>query len=996
MDFSLEWLFDPEVFCVNRLPAAARMLLRDGDGKPMEQTLDGKWKFMFAQTPAQAPANPSARDNDLSGWDEIIVPGAIQLQGGGKWGLPQYVNTQYPWDGVEAVELGKVPQANPVGTYVRDFTVPPEWDGPIHVRFDGAETAIAVYCNGKFIGYSEDSFTPSAFDLTMSIERGAVNRLAVQVFRYSTASWLEDQDFWRFSGIFRSVWLTTQARTHLADVFLHPELSDDNTEGTLRAEVKIAGELTGRLQMDIGISCVEIPIQSREMTLSIDVPTPLLWSAEQPNLYNVALRILAHDGTVVEQTELKAGFRRVSIENGVLKLNGKRLVFKGVNRHEWNCRRGRSVTLEDMKSDILAMKRANINAVRTCHYPNRTEWYDLCDEYGLYVIDETNLETHGTWNWLPKNEMYRAIPASRPEWKNAVLDRAKSMVERDKNHASIVMWSCGNESAGGEDIYLMSQWMRERDPSRPVHYEGVFQDRSYPGTSDVESQMYTSAANVEEFIEKNPNGRAKPFILCEFAHAMGNSCGAVHKYMELIDRYPNYQGHFVWDWIDQCLLAKAPTGEEYLAYGGDFGDRPNDGTFCANGLLFADRKPTPKLFEIAALYQNFVVEPSRYDVRIVNKSMDTDLSAYTLRAELHKAGRVLESREMSGAAAPGEETRIPLPFVVPEEPGEYTVTVTVRLKNDTPWAPAGTPVAQGQCVLETKKQPQPCLFPMRVIEGDNNIGIIGGNFQVLFQKTNGAMISYQWKGEELILAAPRLNFWRAPTDNDLGCADPFEKAIWRSAGAYAKCLSCGVSGDQLRADVTVVYALPTPQKDTVTVVYSVTGDGMVETTLTWNGDEAEVPEFGMVFTLPHSLSTVSYYGRGPHENYCDRMTGALLGLWQFEAKENLTPYHHPQECGNRTGVRMAAVTGEEGAGFVLRAESENAVDLNVLPYTPDEVEAARHPYALPPVTKTVVRVSGGQTGVGGDDSWGSKVHEEYRCRLHTGDTVRFSFGGAGK
>ncbi len=993
MEFSKEWLSDPGIFAVNRLAAGASLRIFDALGQALEHSLDGTWKFFWAACWEDAPQNPSARETGLGAWEEIAVPGPIQLQGGGRWGLPQYVNTQYPWDGHEALAPGQVPRHNPVGTYVRDFLIPDGWTGPVLVRFDGAETALAVWCNGHFVGYSEDSFTPACFDLSPYLDRTGPNRLAAQVFRFSSASWLEDQDFWRFSGLFRGVSLLTKAATHLEDVFVHPELSSDFSRGVLKVDLKLSGRLEGRVQLDTGLACIEEPIRSDSVSLCAEFPFPRLWSAEEPNLYACTLRILSAGGSVLEQAPMNAGFRRLCIEDGVLKLNGRRLIFKGVNRHEWNCRRGRSVTLEDMKADILAMKRANINAVRTSHYPNRPEWYDLCDEYGLYVIDEANLETHGTWQTPTGTHPENALPGDDERWLPAVLDRAQSMLERDKNHPSILFWSCGNESGGGSVLFTVSEYFCRRDPSRLVHYEGIFHDRRWPATSDVESQMYTSAAQIASWLDRH--GREKPFLCCEFAHAMGNSCGAVDKYMDLVQRYPSYQGGFVWDWIDQCLMARAPIGEEYLAYGGDFGDRPTDGAFCGNGLLFADRTPSPKLAEIRALYQDFLIEPGRYEVAVTNRSVFTDLAAYALRVELHRAGRLVESREVSAAAAPGETAHVPLPFLVPDDHQEYTITASVLLRRDTLWAPAGFSVAEGQCVIPRRAPTPMCLLPVSIVDGGWNIGVSGASFELLFSRKAGALVSYKWRGTELLLEPVCLNFWRAPTDNDEGWGMPAEMGVWRMAGQNARCVNCGVSGTSLQADITAVYVLPTPARDTVTVTYTVTGDGMVDTSVTWNGTLAQVPEFSLCFTLPHRCSQVSYYGRGPQENYCDRHAGARLGLWQFSAAENLTPYHRPQECGNRTGVRMAAVTGPDGSGLLLRAPEEGGLDVSVLPYTPMELEAARHPYALPAVTKTVVRCSAGQMGLGGDDSWGSRVHPEFIPSLEPGSTLRFSFGGVG-
>lgn len=991
-DFSTAWLADRSVFAVDRRPVRAALHPVDALGEPMEASLDGKWKFSFAPSVEKMPQGFADPAVSVAAWEDIRVPGPIQLQGAGRWGLPQYVNVQYPWDGHEAVPVGGVPQKNPVGTYVKDFTLPGDWTGRVGVRFDGASSALAVWCNGTFVGYSENSFSPASFDLTPYIQRAGANRLAVQVFTYCSGSWLEDQDFWRMSGLFRRVTLYTQGRTHLADVFLKPVLDGDLENGRLTAEVLLEGERAGRVQLDTGDMCIEAPIAGDRLTLAADFPHPALWSAEAPNLYTVTLRVLAADGAVLEQVPLRFGFRRFELKDGLMLLNGKRIVFKGVNRHEWNCRTGRTVTIEDMKADILAMKRHNINAVRTCHYPDCTQWYDLCDEYGLYVIDEVNLETHGTWQGAAGQTPETAVPGDDESWRAAVLDRANSLFQRDKNHPCVLLWSCGNESGGGKVLAEAARFFRQNDPSRLVHYEGIFHDRRYNDTSDVESQMYTSAALAERWLSENPR---KPMISCEYSHAMGNSCGALYKYTDLAAREPRYQGGFIWDWIDQGLLAKSPDGREYIAYGGDFGDRPNDGAFCCNGLLFADRTPTPKLQEVKACYRDFDVQPSRYDVAIRNDCLFTDLSQFAVRTELHRAGRLLESREVSAAAAPGETAHVPLPFVVPDDAGEYTVTASVLLKKDTAWGEAGACVAQGQCLFHKEQQPPLCTQGVAVVEGRNNVGVSGPGFEVLFSRETGALTSYRRHGVELLQEPPRLNFWRAPTDNDRGCGMPHAQGQWRMAGEDARMLTCGISHSSLRADWTAVYALPLAGHPTVTVLYGVSGDGQVEVTLTYNGEEAvTVPEFALLFTLSAVYDRVDYYGRGPAENYADRCRGALLGRWAYEVAANRTPYARPQECGNRTDVRAAVVSAENGAGLLFH--TPDGMDFSALPYTPQELELARHDYALPAVTKTVVRCSSGQTGVGGDDSWGAPVHEEFCRVLEPGAEFRFWFGGAGK
>lgn len=988
MEFNLQCLSDPQVFAVNRLEARSDHVCTDGVGNRMSISLNGRWSFHYAVTPEKAPDGFYAPEYDSAGWDSIAVPGYIQLQGGGKYGTPHYVNTMYPWDGHEKLAPPEIPKNyNPVGSYRKLFEVPGHWGSQtVLLRFDGVETAVAVWCNGSFVGYSEDSFTPAEFDLTPFIRRGEVNSLAVQVFRFTSASWLEDQDFWRFSGIFRDVTLLTLPETAVWDVKLVPELSDDRAKGTLKAEVALWGPPSGSLTLKAGGQTAEHEIKANCCGLSLEFDSPRLWSAEHPELYNCELLLHDTNGKVIQRTEISVGFRSFQMKEGFMLINGKRIVFKGVNRHEWNCRTGRVVSREDMVADIETMKRHNINAVRTSHYPNSTDWYGLCDKYGLYVIDEMNLETHGTWQKLGAVAAdENTIPSNNKLWKGAVLDRANSMLQRDKNHPSIVIWSCGNESFGGSVIYEASQFFRKHDSARLVHYEGVFRDRRFNDTSDMESQMYTPASGIEDFLKQNPE---KPFIMCEYAHAMGNSCGALHKYTDLTDTEPRYQGGFIWDYIDQGILTTDDTGREYMACGGDFGDRPTDGNFCGNGLVYADRTPTPKLAEVWACYQDFKITVEEKNIFIQNNSLFTNLSAYDIVTILSKNGEVLAENKINHSGEPGSRTALSIPFQAFGSDSEYTVDVRLCLQSDTMWAKQGHCIAFGQAIFGKAALAVPPALPVTVEEGDVNIGVIGKGFSVIFAKTAG-LVSYSCNGKELLKTPVMPNFWRAVTDNDLGWGMQHSHAKWKTAGLYAKVTGCALSSTPTAAAVTVSYLLPDTQK--LDVRYQITGDGCVEVAMVWlGGAVASVPEFGMQLVLPAALHTVSYYGMGPEENYSDRMRGAHLGQFDYSVAGALCPYLKPQECGARMGVRRAAVVGEDGHGLLLEADEMMFSALN---YTGHELEAAMHITELPPISKTVIRCALRQMGVAGDNSWGAMPHPEYLLPLANGQRFTFSFKG---
>lgn len=533
----------------------------------LRHDLNGNWKFSYSVNPDNRPENFYQVDFNCAGWGDITVPGHIQLQGYGK---PQYVNTMYPWDGLNEIRPPEIPQDhNPVGSYVKMFTVPENMTNkPVYISFQGVESAFYVWLNGKFVGYSEDSFTPAEFDLTPFLTEGE-NKLAVEVYQRSTGSWLEDQDFWRFSGIFRDVYLYTVPEIHVYDADVRAELNDAFTQGTLKVDLKLLSgdsspsKIVTELYDREGslVSTRTIDTGDGKWSVTMDVENPKLWSAERPNLYKLYIQVFNEKGSLVEVIPQKVGFRRFELIDKIMHLNGERIVFKGVNRHEFNCRTGRAITKEDMLWDIKTLKQHNINAVRTSHYPNQSYWYDLCDEYGVYVIDEMNLETHGSWQKMGAVEPSWNIPGNKPEWENIVMDRAVSMVERDKNHPSILIWSCGNESYAGEVILNVSKYFKKVDPSRLVHYEGVFHAREYNDTSDMESRMYAKPADIEEYLNAKPQ---KPYISCEYMHAMGNSLGGMYKYTDLEKKYPMYQGGFIWDYIDQSLIKKDRYGNEFL------------------------------------------------------------------------------------------------------------------------------------------------------------------------------------------------------------------------------------------------------------------------------------------------------------------------------------------------------------------------------------------------------------------------------------------------
>ncbi|WP_046174731.1 glycoside hydrolase family 2 TIM barrel-domain containing protein [Domibacillus indicus] len=972
----VNWLHDVSVFEVNRLTAHSDHLYyktmeeaRRGGAMNWRYSLNGSWKFHYAANIESRPASFYKKEVDCSGWDTIQVPGHIQLQG---YGTPQYVNTMYPWDGISSVRPPDIPQdSNPSGSYVKTFTIPERMkDSPLFISFQGVESAFYVWLNGQFVGYSEDSFTPAEFELTPFISDGE-NKLAVEVYQRSTGSWLEDQDFWRFSGIFRDVYLYTVPEGHIWDVTVKTELSEFFEEAVLHVEAKTEADVYFILENRDGQIVAE-------GASPLTIGQPHLWSAESPYLYQLFIQVRNSSGEIVEVIPQKVGFRRFEMKNRIMHLNGKRIVFKGVNRHEFNCRRGRAITKEDMIWDIKTMKQNNINAVRTSHYPNQTEWYRLCDEYGLYVIDEMNLETHGSWQKMGKVDTSWTIPRNNPEWQEIVLDRAKSMYERDKNHPSILIWSCGNESHAGEVILNVSKFFKETDPSRLVHYEGVFHDRNYNETSDMESRMYAKPADIENYLSNNPD---KPYISCEYIHAMGNSLGGMYKYTDLEEKYPMYQGGFIWDFIDQALVKKDRFGHEFLAYGGDFNDRPTDNNFCGNGIVTADRTLSPKMQEVKFLYQNIKLVPDKKGVLIKNEQLFEGTAGYKLAYTITQNGIPKYMEEIEVNIEPLEEAYIALDNPFAGEAGEYAMNVSLRLKENTIWADAGHEAAFGQYIYTETQAARKCPGKIKVVEGDVTIGVHGSHFRALFSKTAGTLVSLQYAGNEMIASPPYPLFWRAMTDNDHGNQFAFKSSGWYTSSLYRKCTNVELAAGEETASISFDYLLPISEAVGVKVTYTVCGDGSIYVKDEYKGAKQlpDLPIHALSFKMPADYSRLDWYAMGPEENYEDRAKGARLCRFQNTAPDTIFPYLVPQESGTRTGVRFVNITDENNRGITIRFIN-NPLTCTISPYTAFELENAAHHYELPSAHYTVVTVAGRQMGVGGDDSWGSPVHEEHRIQ----------------
>ena len=1005
-DYSL--VKDPQYFKDGRMDAHSdHTYYRDGEEAKEKETsfrydLNGIWKFHYARNYGSAIPEFEKTEYCCKDWDDIRVPAHIQMEG---YDVPQYANVQYPWEGHEDIHPGEIPEHfNPVASYVKYFEVPEEMQGKrLFISFQGAESGIALCLNGHFVGYSEDSFTPSEFELTEYVKEGE-NKLAAQVFKWTASSWCEDQDFFRFSGIYRDVYLYTVPEVHVYD--LQIRAIPDETLSAAALEIRTntwgQGEVKITLSKDGKTVIEDKKALDGEEIYAWKVENPVLWSAEDPQLYDLTMEIYNESGELQEVIPQKVGFRRFEMKDGIMTLNGKRIVFKGVNRHEFSSVSGRHVSEEELRKDLKIMKQNNINAIRTCHYPDASRIYQLCDEYGIYMIDETNLESHGSWDIAEFTKDYTyVVPHDKPEWLDMLLDRANSMYQRDKNHAAILIWSCGNESFGGKDIFEMSQFFHKADPTRLVHYEGVCHDRRYNDTSDMESQMYPSVEAIKEFLAKDDS---KPFVCCEYTHAMGNSCGAMHKYTDLTDTEPKYQGGFIWDYIDQSIYKKDRYGKEFQAYGGDFGERPTDYNFSGNGIAYGgNRDASPKMQEVKFNYQNITAEVSADSVKVINKNLFVNTDIFDCKVTVAKDGKVIRKASLATSVAPLSEETYALPLTKEEKAGEYAVTVSFHLKEDKVWAEAGHEVAFGQYIYKVEAPKKACPEGVEVIRSTHNIGVRGTHFEVLFSVLNGGLVSYKYAGKEMIEAIPKPNFWRAPTDNDCGNLMGMRYGQWKIASMYLshKDFRKGPYGpgnvpevevNEKTVKVTYTYLMPTTPTSKCKLSYEVFGDGRVKTTLIYEPvkELGDMPEFGVIFKFNADYDRVEWYGLGETETYSDRKKGAKLGIYANKVADNMARYMVPQECGAKEEVRWAKVTDRKGRGMLFEMDENNGpMMFSALPYTPHEMENAMHPYELPEVHYTVVRVAKGQMGIGGDDSWGARTHEEYLLR--TDKKMEFSF-----
>jgi beta-galactosidase len=988
-----EWNNNPDIFQVNRLDAHATLIpyndqnkALDGDITMSENylSLNGTWKFKLVNKPSESPLDFFNTSYDDSSWNTILVPGNWQTQG---FDYPIYTNVVYPWSGYEWISPPQAPTVyNPVGSYRLTFSLPSGWENKKNIlHFAGVESAFYVWINGNYTGYSEDSYTPAEFDITNYLHAGT-NTIAVQVFRWSDGSWMEDQDFIRLSGIFRDVYVYSEPDVHISDFSYVTDLDAEYRNATMHVSAKVTcnkpgtakgykiqAQLFNHEKSQVFSNLSALPVISENNTVEIaitdEVSNPLKWSAEHPNLYTLVLSVIDGFGNIIELESCKVGFREFGLVNGQMLLNGKPIMFKGVDRHETHPVKGRAVDRETMIRDLEIMKQFNINAVRTSHYPNNTQWYDLCDQYGIYIIDETNLETHGANN---------QIPTDNPDWTQNCIDRARSMVRRDKNHPCVLIWSLGNEAGSGSNFQAMADWIRANDPTRLIHYEG---NSNY---ADITSYMYARVGTLEYY---GKSGNTKPLILCEYAHAMGNSIGNLYQYWEQFEKYDNLQGGFIWDFVDQAL-----SSEEGFKYGGDWGDNPNDGNFCVNGIVNPDRTLQPEIYEVKKIYQNIKIEAVDLlsgTIKLKNWFLFTNLNEYEANWKLLADTSLIQQGKISDSdldIAPLEEENIVLGFSKPDlQPGvKYWLNISFKTKTKEVWAGAGHEVAyeQFQVLFSTPDITETGDFGDKVLQvtsGSEDLSVENDLFSVEFDKNSGIIKNYYFGSTLLINNGPVPNFWRAPTDNDRGNGMPKRCVVWQNASMQRTLdtIFVGNSNDS-SVLVTTSYSFQTDPVSYGIINYRILANG--EITIDYNfypGGSVlpEIPLIGFSMAMPDSYKNFTWYGKGPYENYIDRNMASNTGVYSRSVADNFFPYVKPQETGNHTATYWLKMYNEDGNGILV---SGNEFEFSALRYTPFELQSKKHSYELVEDNNVILNINYRQMGLGGDDSWGALPHDEFR------------------
>lgn len=993
---------------------------------PFFKSLNGKWKFNWVPKPSEAPEGFYKNDYDAGNWVEIEVPGTFELQGYGK---PYYLSHSYP----PSLRTTKVPninhEDNPVGSYKREFKIPKSWEGrEIFLHFGGVKSAFYIWLNGEKVGYSQGSMTPAEFNITPFLKKGT-NQVAIQVYKWSDGSYLEDQDFWFLGGIYRDVFLYSKPKIRIIDYFAYTKFDSKYEDATLFLKVNLQNGLSKRITkhrleaflLDGKKLVREKPVLQKSFSLNANtefqyesntkILNPNKWSAETPYLYSLLFLVFNDKNELVDCIKNSFGFCQVEIKDEQLFVNGKSILIKGVNHHDFDPDYGYSIPYERMKQDIEIMKQNNINAVRTSHYPSDPRFYDLCDEYGIYVLDEANVETHGLHaEWNITSKMSKV-------WTDAVVDRMERMVKRDKNHPSVIMWSFGNEAGFGKPFHAMKDAAIKIDDTRPFHYD----EDHYNTITDVMSNMYFAPKKVELIGEhkevslhfparkiKPEDYSGKPFILCEYAHAMGNSLGNFQEYMDLFEKYPNCIGGFIWDFVDQGLRKLSDDGKEFWAYGGDFNDSPNSLNFCINGIVRPDRTPNPSLYEVKKVYQNIAVRiKDIYEARIevTNKYRFLDLKNFNLFWEVTANGDVIEEGKIPLRKFPPlSKKELIISYTPPElkPKTEYQLTIYFKLKKKTVWAQRDFTVAWDQFKIPftfpEKKEETFNLPSIEIGYTDTSINIKGREFNMVFGKESGSLELYEYRKHKLITSPLEPNFWRAPIDNDnlkrvVSYSYPFlgwliKTSPWKYASKNRKIEKIRI--DKFQHNVIKVESLMKVVKGDgyYKALYTIYGDGNFSVDVEFT-PKKELIRLGMQTELAPEFKHFEWYGRGFHESYEDRKTGAAVGKYTGTAEDLIHDYVFPQENGNRTDVRWVKVLNTEGKGFKISDNSGKYLNFSAWPYTQEDLENAEHINELPRKENVTLNIDYRQRGVGGDFPALPTVHDEYKLKKDVKYTYSF-------
>ncbi len=997
---------NPEIFKQNREEARATFFTYNSESKALQnnlqeaqyiQCLNGQWKFNYVGKISERPTDFYKDTYDVSDWDEIPVPGNWEMYG---YGYKHYKNAGFA---IERNPPFVKDDYSPVGSYVTYFNIPADWKKrEIYIQLGSVKSGFDIWINNEKVGYSQDSKLPAEFNITPYIKPGE-NKLSVQVFQFTDGSYIEDQDFWRLSGIQRDVYVFARPKIHLRDFYAKSLLDETYTNGVFNLTAEIINQSKKKGTCDFSYVVLDnsgdakltgdgkvILSAKKSETLSFKgiISNVQKWSEETPNLYTILLTLKDAKGNVIESTSTQIGFRTSEIKNGQLLINGKPVILKGVNRHEHNAYHGHVVNKETMIKDIETMKRFNINAVRTCHYPNDPEWYKLCDKYGLYVYDEANIESHGM-GYEPEHTL-----ATKPEWKEAHVERVLNMIKRDKNHPCIIVWSMGNEAGTGENFLAAYKAAHAYDGTRPVHYERAERMTDIKERhTDIKADMYRGIASIEKHWVGTD--KTRPFIWCEYSHAMGNSNGNFKEYWDLVYKYPQIQGGFIWDWMDQGLIATNEEGKEFWAYGGHFEPEGiyHDANFCMNGIIAPDWTPHPGIFEVKKVYQNIKFSDfnlEKGEVSLQNDFFFTDLSAYTISWELLENGKTIQAGNFIPSDIAPQTSKVfslNLNKSIIINDKEYFLNIYANQSCFDPFLPMGHTVASEQFALGEYKAPvikSAKKGMLSVNDNESTILINGENFSIGFDKNSGALNSYVLNNKELVSAPLQPDFWRAPTDNDFGNQLQKRAKVWKEAISKATVTIESKKQKDKSYLVKTAYKLPSID-GSIEVDYHVQANGRIDVDYTFaskNDSLPEIPRIGMKMQLKKELDNLAYYGKGPWENYCDRNTASFVGLYQSKVADQYFPYCRPQENGHKTDTRWLQLTNHAGLGLKVVAK-EQALEFNALHYStsdldPGEEKLLRTPADIEEGDFIELHIDHKMMGVGGDTSWGAKPHKPYR------------------